>query len=98
MRRLPDGRITTHYDPAIARQFVLFPDDFEQWPAYDSLTMPALVLRGEASDLLSPEVARAMATRGPRAVIAEIAGCGHAPALNTAGQIEIVRTFLGSPA
>jgi pimeloyl-ACP methyl ester carboxylesterase len=98
MRRLPDGRITTHYDPAIARQFVLFPDDFEQWPAYDSLTMPTLVLRGEASDLLSPEVARAMMERGPRAAIAEIAGCGHAPALNTAGQIEIVRTFLGSPA
>ena len=93
-RRLPNGRFTTHYDPAIARQFFTHPDDFEQWAAYDSLTMPVLVLRGEASDLLLPEVATAMSERGPRARIMEIAGCGHAPALNVAAQIDQVRDFL----
>ncbi len=93
-RRLPDGRITTHYDPAIVRQMIAYPDDFEQWPAYDALRLPCLVLRGEASDLLSPEMAAAMAARGPRARVVEVAGCGHAPALNTTAQIALVREFL----
>lgn len=94
MRRLPDGRITTHYDPAIVRQFEAHPDDFEQWDAYDALDCPTLVLRGETSDLLFPEVAAGMARRGPRATVTGIAGCGHAPALNVPDQIEVVRTFL----
>jgi len=94
MRRLPNGRVTTHYDPAIARQFFAHPRDFEQWDAYDALAMPTLVLRGANSDLLLPDVARAMTERGPRATVAEIPGCGHAPALNVASQIDIVRQFL----
>jgi hypothetical protein len=31
---------------------------------------------------------------GPRAVVVEIPGCGHAPALNTAEQFELVERFL----
>jgi pimeloyl-ACP methyl ester carboxylesterase len=96
MRRLPNGRITTHYDPAIARQFFAHPRDFEQWDAYDALTMPTLVLRGVASDLLLADVAQAMTQRGPRAKVVEIPGCGHAPALNVASQIDIVRRFLAA--
>jgi pimeloyl-ACP methyl ester carboxylesterase len=94
MRRLPDGRITTHYDPRIVRQFEAHPDDFEQWGAYDALDIPTLVLRGESSDLLLAEVATTMTRRGPRAELTEIGGCGHAPALNTARQIELVAAFL----
>jgi pimeloyl-ACP methyl ester carboxylesterase len=93
LRRLPDGRVTPHYDPAMVQQFVHHPHDYEQWPAWDSLTLPVLVLRGESSDLLLPEVAEAMRTRGPRAVVATIAGCGHAPALNTPEQIALVERF-----
>lgn len=96
-RRLPNGRITTHYDPAIARQFRVHPNDFEQWDKYDSLTVPTLLLRGENSDLVFPDVAAEMERRGPRAKRAEIPGCGHAPALNTSAQIAIVRDFLEQP-
>ncbi|MFY7973802.1 MAG: alpha/beta fold hydrolase, partial [Rubrivivax sp.] len=53
-----------------------------------------LCLRGETSDLLLPEVADAMRQRGPRAVVATIPGCGHAPALNTPAQIGLVERFL----
>ena len=81
MRRLPDGRVTPHYDPAMVQQFVHHPQDYDQWDAWDALTIPVLCLRGESSDLLLPEVADAMRTRGPRAVVATIPGCGHAPAL-----------------
>jgi pimeloyl-ACP methyl ester carboxylesterase len=93
LRRLPDGRVTPHYDPAMVQQFVHHPRDYEQWPAWDSLSVPVLVLRGESSDLLLPEVAEAMRTRGPRAVVATIAGCGHAPALNTPEQIALIERF-----
>jgi len=94
VRRLPDGRVTPHYDPAMVRQFIVHPTDYDQWPAWDSLQIPVLVLRGVDSDLLSPAVADAMRVRGPRAVVATIDGCGHAPALNTAEQYALVERFL----
>jgi pimeloyl-ACP methyl ester carboxylesterase len=95
VRRLPDGRVTPHYDPAMVRQFVVHPQDYDLWPAWDSLDLPVLCLRGESSDLLLAETAEAMRTRGPRAVVATIAGCGHAPALNVAEQFALVERFLG---
>ncbi|GIX22859.1 MAG: hydrolase [Caldimonas sp.] len=92
-RRLPDGRITTHYDPAMAQQFVHHPHDYDLWEAYDSLDIPVLCLRGEHSDLLLAETAEAMRNRGPRAVVVTIPGCGHAPALNVPDQWELVERF-----
>ena len=96
LRRLPDGRVTPHYDPAMVQQFVHHPQDYEQWDAWDSLSLPVLCLRGEASDLLLADTAEAMRVRGPRAVVATIAGCGHAPALNTPAQYAIVERFLAA--
>lgn len=92
-RRLPDGRVTPHYDPAMVRQFVCHPDDYTQWDAWDALAIPVLALRGESSDLLLPDVAEAMRTRGPRAVVVTLPGCGHAPALNTPEHFALVERF-----
>lgn len=94
VRRLPDGRVTPHYDPAMVRQFIAHPQDYELWDAWDSLNLPVLCLRGEDSDLLLAETAEAMRQRGPRAVVATIAGCGHAPALNVPEQFALVERFL----
>jgi len=94
LRRLPDGRVTPHYDPAMVRQFVTHPQDYDQWDAWDALAIPVLALRGAHSDLLLPAVAEAMRNRGPRAVVATIPGCGHAPALNTPAQFALVERFL----
>jgi len=93
-RRLPDGRVTPHYDPAMVRQFIDHPDDYTLWSEWDTLQMPVLCLRGEDSDLLLRETAEGMRRRGPRAVVVEIAGCGHAPALNTPEQFALVERFL----
>lgn len=93
-RRLPNGKITAHYDPAMVRQFIVHPNDYDLWAEYDTLRMPTLVLRGETSDLLLADTAQAMTRRGPCAMLAEIPGCGHAPALNVPAQIDIVRKFL----
>jgi pimeloyl-ACP methyl ester carboxylesterase len=96
VRRLPDGRVTPHYDPAMVRQFVVHPQDYDQWEAWDALQIPVLVLRGAHSDLLLPEVAEAMRNRGPRAVVATLPDCGHAPALNTPEQFALVERFFNA--
>ena len=96
VRRLPDGRVTPHYDPNMVRQFINFPHDYELWPEYDAIDIPVLCLRGADSDLLLAETAQAMRERGPRARVVEIAGCGHAPALNVPGQIGLVAEFLAA--
>ena len=98
VRRLPDGRVTPHYDPAMVRQFVTRPDDYERWTEWDALDIPVLCLRGVDSDLLLRETTEQMRRRGPRAVVVEIEGCGHAPALNTPEQFALVERFLtGAP-
>lgn len=94
VRRLPDGRVTPHYDPAMVMQFSQHADDYRRWPEWDSLALPVLCLRGETSDLLLPGVAQQMRERGPRATVIDVAGCGHAPALNVPAQFEIVESFL----
>lgn len=93
-RRLPDGRVTPHYDPAMVMQFEHHPNDNLQWEAWDSLRLPVLCLRGETSDLLLPETAEAMRSRGPQAVVVTVPGCGHAPALNTPEQLTLIERFL----
>lgn len=93
-RRLPDGRVTPHYDPRIVAQFTEHPADYVLWEAWDRLEVPVLCLRGERSDLLLEETAEAMRQRGPRAVVIEIPGCGHAPALNTPAHHAVVERFL----
>jgi len=95
-RRLPDGRLTPHYDPAMVGQFVHHPQDYDQWPAWDSLHLPVLCLRGEHSDLLLPDVAQAMTQRGPRATLITVPGCGHAPALNTPEQFAWIEAFFAA--
>lgn len=96
LRRLPDGRVTPHYDPALVQQFEHHPDDYALWGAWDQLDLPVLCLRGEDSTLLTAQTAQAMRERGPRAAVAVIPGCGHAPALNTPEQIGLIERFLSA--
>jgi len=93
-RRTDEGKVTPHYDPKMVLQFTHYPHDYDQWDAWDAIDVPTLCLRGETSDLLLPEVAEAMRSRGPRAVVVTIPGCGHAPALNVPDQLALVERFL----
>lgn len=99
-RRLPDGRVTPHYDPAMARQFTSHPDDYLIWKHYDAIEVPVLLLRGAHSDLVLPEAVAQMHGRGPglhgRLQVIEVPGCGHAPALNVPAQLDAVAAFLGA--
>lgn len=97
-RRLPDGRVTPHYDPAMVQQFISHPNDYGIWQHYDALDIPVLCLHGVQSDLVLPETIQKMQQRGPGAAgrlqVVEVPGCGHAPALNVPDQIERVAAFI----
>jgi pimeloyl-ACP methyl ester carboxylesterase len=100
VRRLADGRVTPHYDPAMVQQFVCHPDDYSIWEHYDAIDIPVLCLRGVDSDLVLPATLDAMMRRGPgakgRVQCVPVPGCGHAPALNVAYQLERVAAFVES--
>ncbi len=92
----PQGQWRTHYDPRIALSLrAIDPThNADLWPLYEAITCPTLVIRGANSDLLTRDVWLAMATRGPRASLAEVPGVGHAPPFLEEDQIAIVRDYL----
>ena len=63
------------------------------WAAYDAIRCPVLLVRGEESDLLTPDTANQMTERGPKAQLVELPGIGHAPTFVHADQITIARKF-----
>ncbi len=95
-RRLPDGRLTPHYDPQIAavlgRQSAGASGD--AWPIYDQIAASTLLIRGAESDLLEATIAEMMTQRGPRARRVDLPGIGHAPALDTPEQVALIAQFL----
>jgi pimeloyl-ACP methyl ester carboxylesterase len=54
------------------------------WPLFNRLAKgrPTLLVRGETSDLLSPEIAAKMRKRAPKMDFVEVPGIGHAPMLD----------------
>jgi pimeloyl-ACP methyl ester carboxylesterase len=91
-RTLPDGRVTLHYDPAIAAAYVATePADIDLWPYWERIKTPTLVIRGGNSDILEiPTLAR-MEKSGAQSFV--IPGVGHAPALADPQSISVVRRF-----
>ena len=104
MVRPVDGKagspLRLHYDPGIAGPFKLATEESTRqgeavlWQLYDQISARTLLLRGEDSDLLSRETARAMTLRGPRAKLVEFAGVGHAPTIVAPDQVSTVTDFL----
>jgi pimeloyl-ACP methyl ester carboxylesterase len=103
VKRQFDGSLSLHYDPAIGVPIRAMTEEAGQlaqavlWQVYDQITAQTLLLRGQQSDLLTPETAHAMQTRGPRATLVEFAGVGHAPTLIVESQIGPVAAFLLQP-
>ena len=80
-----NGRVSYDYDIAIAEPFKQADNaaPAELWPAYDALRgVPMVLLRGELSDLLSPQTVSQMAQRNPAMTSVTIARVGHAPTLD----------------
>jgi pimeloyl-ACP methyl ester carboxylesterase len=85
LRRRDDGRWYWHWDPAFVlgkfgsadetRSSVVDPHRLGK--AVDALRVPALLVRGRVSDLLSEEGAADFLRRVPHAEFADVAGAGH---------------------
>jgi pimeloyl-ACP methyl ester carboxylesterase len=95
-----DGALTLHYDPQIGvpvramTQEAAAAGEAALWALYDQIQAKTLLIRGQDSDLLTPETAHEMTLRGPRARLETWPGFGHAPTLTSAEQMEVVAQFL----
>jgi len=100
LRQDADGQWIRHYDLGLAVPFKAMTPEMAQqgeamlWAAYDAIRCPTLLVRGADSDLLTPQAARLMTERGPRAQLVELPGVGHAPTFVHEDQIAIARAFL----
>lgn len=67
------------------------------WPMFGRLTRgrQVLLVRGETSDLLSPEIVARMRKRAPKMDYVEVPGVGHAPMLDEPAVKEALFPFLG---
>ncbi|MBK8629823.1 MAG: alpha/beta hydrolase [Sphingomonadales bacterium] len=94
----PQGRVVPDYDPRIAEpiraeQTNAVPPDL--WPLYEAFgEAQVLVLRGELSDILSAETARAMGRRLPNAKVRTVPDVGHAPVLDEPASVRAIQGLL----
>jgi pimeloyl-ACP methyl ester carboxylesterase len=95
------GSFCQNYDPAISTTFMLWPAmlDIALWHVWERVECPALILRGETSDLLLAHTVHEMKQRGIAAAqdlveSVEIPDCGHAPSLMDPEQIRVIEEFL----
>jgi pimeloyl-ACP methyl ester carboxylesterase len=93
----PGGRIAFDYDMRISEPFKLPGGDtgFDLWPAFNALSgIPALVVHGEKSDLLSPATIAAMKEADPMLESVTVPGVGHAPTLDEPEAAEAIARLL----
>lgn len=89
-----------HYDLGLAIPFKSMDEasasQGEQylWMAYASIQVPVLIVRGQDSDLLSPQTLQLMLERNAHARAVQFAGVGHAPTLMAQDQLDAVTGFL----
>jgi pimeloyl-ACP methyl ester carboxylesterase len=94
------GQFKLHYDPAIAVPVrAATPETAAQgeamlWQLYDAISSDTLLIRGAQSDLISPETAQLMQTRGPKAKLVQFENVGHAPMFVQPEQTQVVQDFL----
>ena len=90
------GRPAPAYDPAIARTLALpdgpLPDLWRQFGAL--ARVPALVLRGANSDLLTAATLSEMGRRHPNLEAHTVANEGHAPLLRDTATQSLIQAFL----
>jgi len=95
VRPTSDGGLEMIYDPKIADSFhrATSAGAIDLWPFFDRIRCPTRIVRGELSDLLTEDVAKAMAQRGPHPDLVQVPEVGHAPMFMDETQIAIVREF-----
>ena len=100
-REMEDGRVILDYDPAITRtvgEVKPTPEVQDQmWQVFAAThTIPLLLIRGEMSDILSPDTAEKMVEQHPDAKLVTVPRVGHAPLLDEPDAILAISAFLKS--
>lgn len=94
-KELETGEWMLDYDPNIAKAFSEVGPAPDLWAAFESLkTKPTLMIRGDISDLLTPDIIEKMRAVHPSFDYAEVPGVGHAPMLIEPAAWAAIETFL----
>lgn len=90
-----DGSLRPDYDLNISKPFSDSTEAVNLWPFLDALKgIPALGIRGETSDLLSPEIFAQMKKTLPHMLQVTVPNHGHAPHLDEPEALGAIDTFL----
>ena len=97
-RARDDGQFELDYDPHIALAFADFDPDApapDLMPYFQALAKkPVLSVRGEHSDILTPDGVARMRTAGDRVEAVSVEGIGHAPMLDEPDAWDAILDFL----
>ena len=90
------GRITPDYDPQITAGMAETTDDPNRlWPLFGALaSIPALVIRGGISDILTTATVEKMQQAKPDLSFVSVPGVGHAPTLAEPAALSALHKFL----
>jgi pimeloyl-ACP methyl ester carboxylesterase len=96
LMRTEDGKWTFRYDRALRSPTTLRPRNPEAaWQSCANIAVPAQLIRGDLSDILSPEVAKRMMETIPNARFDLVKGAGHSiPLDDPDGFLAAARAFL----
>jgi pimeloyl-ACP methyl ester carboxylesterase len=96
LMRTADGRWTYRYDRALRAPGSTRARDPEAgWRSCANIAVPTLLIRGETSDILAPEIADRMLKTIPGCQFAEVKGSGHSVPLDAPdGFLAAARGFL----
>lgn len=90
-----DGTFRPDYDLNISKPFAGSTAAVDLWPYFLGMRdMPTLAIRGESSDLLSPEVFARMKQAMPKLTQVTVPKHGHAPYLDEAEALQGIDAFL----
>jgi len=101
LRPLSDGTFTFKWDKALRDPGAigdgLSPD--QRWAAWNSLSCPVLLVRGDDSDILASQTAKRMVAGHPHASLAVVPDCGHSITLDRPeGLLDAVGPWLAATA
>lgn len=92
VKRLPSGKLTPMSDLNAPRCW----EALDLWPLLSRIECPTLLVRGEESPVLRPEIATQMLQNLPNAEFVEVKGAGHSIGLDNPKDFDAaVRRFLG---
>ncbi len=94
VKAVTGGGYRLRYDPAIAIPFKGELEDIDLWSIWEQVRCPVLVLHGEKSDLLSPQIIQKMQAKHPLTQTVTFPEVGHAPPLMSEEQIAVVKSWL----